>query len=410
MSAPAGEHDIFLSHATPDKPFVLALKTAFEALGLRVWLDKDEIQAGDNWVLRLSDGLQTSRYMVLVLSNHTADGRPWVEQEWTSFMGGKRPLGRLLPVKIDSIDLPFILNATQAVDAIDRDVGRVAAEIFRTVGDPSTLGSADARRLVVGRDLVFTLSRDDDELVVIRPDGTERRSTLPWKEDGAFGLAFMEFQKLHCQTLSDGSDRADLFRHAKALGSTLFQMLFDEDDAEKLKKLIGADRPRPVIQIRSGDTQLCSLPWELLHHEDRFLLRETDVDLVRSTTDEVDGATLLKEPTGPFKLVVNVSAPEGSSLDYEGESYRITLATAGRCAVEVTELGTLEDLIKTVERAAPEGIHFSGHGLPGALQFENDEGRSHEVPVRDLIDKIRKNLPDDRCLPPFFLSGQLPRQ
>lgn len=97
----------------------------------------------------------------------------------------------------------------------------------------------------------------------------------------------------------------------------LFGMLFDDDDAEKLKKLIGGGRPRPVIQIRSGDPLLCLLPWELLHLEGRFLLREGDVDLVRTTTDDVDGATLLKAPSEPFKLVVNVSAPEDSKLDYE---------------------------------------------------------------------------------------------
>ena len=103
-------------------------------------------------------------------------------------------------------------------------------------------------------------------------------------------------------------------------------MLFDDGDAEKLKKLMGGGRPRPVLQIRSGDALLRSLPWELLHLEGRFLLREGDVDLLRTTTDEVDGGTLLKAPSEPFKLVVNVSAPEGSGLDYEGESYRLTLA------------------------------------------------------------------------------------
>ena len=132
------------------------------------------------------------------------------------------------------------------------------------------------------------------------------------------------------------------------------------------------------------------------------MLREGDVDLLRTTTDEVDGGTLLKAPGGPFKLVVNVSAPEGSKLDYEGESYRISLATAERCAMVPTELGTLDDLIETVERVRPQGIHFSGHGMPGALLFENDEGRDDRVAVQDLIQKLRNRLPDDRSLPPFF--------
>ena len=377
-------------------------RAKLETLGLRVWLDKNEIKPGDNWVLSLSEGLTVSRYMVLVLSTHTSGGRPWVDQEFTSFMAKNGPLGRLLPVTIDNVELPTILAATQAIAGVDRDAERVASEIFRTVGDPSTLPADDERRLVLGRDLVFVLSRDGDELIVQRPDGEERRSKLPWKQGSGFGIAHMEFSKLHREKLPEGPGRADLFRHARTLGDALFSMLFDDGDAEKLKKLMGGGRPRPVLQIRSGDALLRSLPWELLHYDNKFLLREGDVDLLRTTTDEVDGGTLLKAPSEPFKLVVNVSAPEGSGLDYEGESYRISLATAERCAMVPTELGTLDDLIETVARETPKGLHFSGHGMPGALLFENDEGRDDRVAVQDLIQKLRNELPDGQPMPPFF--------
>ena len=93
---PPGEYDVFLSHATPDKPWILTLAERLEGLRLRVFVDVLEIDPGDNWVIRLSDALERSRYLVLVLSNHTA-GRPWVMQEWTSWMAGHGPLGRLLP-------------------------------------------------------------------------------------------------------------------------------------------------------------------------------------------------------------------------------------------------------------------------------------------------------------------------
>ena len=67
-----------------------------------------------------------------------------------------------------------------------------------------------------------------------------------------------------------------------------------------------------------------------------------------------------------------------------------------------TELGTLDDLIETVARETPKGLHFSGHGMPGALLFENDEGRDDRVAVQDLIQKLRNELPDGRPMPPFF--------
>jgi len=70
---PEGEYDILLSHATPDKPWVGTLAEKLEALGLRVFLDVLEIRPGDNWVTRLSDAIERSRYMVLVLSDDTPD-------------------------------------------------------------------------------------------------------------------------------------------------------------------------------------------------------------------------------------------------------------------------------------------------------------------------------------------------
>ena len=155
-------------------------------------------------------------------------------------------------------------------------------------------------------------------------------------------------------------------------------------------------RPRPVVQIRSDDDMLLSLPWELLHLDERFLVRDGLIDLVRTTLADAAGRTLLREPKTPFKLVVNVSAPEDSGLHYEAEAYRITLATAERCQMAPTELGTLEDLIDTVYREAPTGIHFSGHGMPGALLFENDEGGQHLVPVAEVVERLRQRLPDDR--------------
>lgn len=134
-----GEYDLFPSHAIPDKAWVLTLAEgleALEALGLRVFVDNLEIDPGDNWVIRISDALERSRYLVLVLSDHTS-GRPWVLQEWTSFMAGHGPLGRLLPVKIDALDLPFILKSTQAIDATHRDARLTAEALFQVVGDPA---------------------------------------------------------------------------------------------------------------------------------------------------------------------------------------------------------------------------------------------------------------------------------
>ena len=353
-------------------------------------------------VLDLSDALHHSRYLVLVISNH-AENRPWVTQEWTGWIATHGPLGRLLPVKIDDAEVPAILASIQHVDAAHRDVQKTAHALFEAVGDTSTLPEDDERSRPIGQGLVFSLSRDDENFEIVPPSGEARRIPLPWKKDNRFGLALMEFSKLHREPAQNGSAHAELYRHGRTLDGILFDILFDDADAAALRELTSPDRPRPLIQIRSDDTLLLSLPWELLHHDEEFLVREAYVDLVRTTTDDLGGETLLMRPKKPFKLVVNVSAPESArSLSYEDESYRITLATAGRCDVEPTELGTLTDLIETVDRESPTGIHFSGHGKPGALLFEDDKGLDDEVTVEKVVTKLRAQLPSGRVLPPFF--------
>ena len=44
---------------------------------------------------------------------------------------------------------------------------------------------------------------------------------------------------------------------------------------------------------------------------------------------------------------------------------------------------------------------FSGHGAPGKLAFEDDEGRPEEISIDDLVRRLRERQPHG-VLPPFF--------
>ena len=191
-SAPTAGFDVFLSHGSPDKPFVRSLGDALTALGLRVFLDERELKAGENWTLRLSDELLHSRAMALVISAETLK-RPWVEHEWTSFLATHGPTsGRLIPVLLDNVALPPFLSPIQAVKGLHRDPAKIADELLKRIGRPGTLPEGDARRLEFGQDLVFVLEpAGDDTLAIIDPAGPaprgpgalEDRSCLPCRTD-----------------------------------------------------------------------------------------------------------------------------------------------------------------------------------------------------------------------------------
>jgi len=83
-------YDVFLSHGSPDKPWVRNLYAALTAAGVTAYLDEVAIEAGDNFVCNLSSGIGHTSTFVIVVSQGTMD-RAWVEQEWTSFVAAHGP-------------------------------------------------------------------------------------------------------------------------------------------------------------------------------------------------------------------------------------------------------------------------------------------------------------------------------
>ena len=182
------------------------------------------------------------------------------------------------------------------------------------------------------------------------------------------------------------------------LGDALGEALAPQE-IELLRVAARGDPPPPFLVIESDDDLILALPWELLKIDGRFAVADALLDVARSVP--AAGAPELGPPNEPVTLVVNVAAPEGSGLDYEAESYAITRALHDHVGVRVNELGELDDLIAGLRAdPAPIGVHFSGHGGPGTLVFEDQFGAADRVPVDRLLRAIRKSAPER--FPRFF--------
>ncbi len=240
----------------------------------------------------------------------------------------------------------------QVIHALDGDAAAVAARIARAVGKPPAPGLAERS---TGQSLIFTVASLDgsQQLAVTPADGVPRMVTPPWRQGNAFGIALRDFEKMTREPAVSDAEHAHLVGAAQTVGAGLFGLLVCDDALRATFERATAAGPRAVLTLRSDDDVLLSLPWELLFHAGRFLVRDGLLDVVRSTPTQVQFETQLTPPQEPFTLVTNVSAPEGSALGYEEESFRITRALTGHCAETPTELGTLADLIATVRRARP---------------------------------------------------------
>ena len=115
------EFDVFLSHHSGDKPWVIALKSALAERGVKVWLDRDEIRPGDLFIDALEQGVEQSRTVALIVSPEAVKSA-WVKQEYQRAMvlaGASAPDLRVIPCLLRQAALPGFLTTLQSVDFRD---------------------------------------------------------------------------------------------------------------------------------------------------------------------------------------------------------------------------------------------------------------------------------------------------
>jgi hypothetical protein len=147
-----GRFDVFVSHSSADKPWVLRLVADLGRYDVSVWLDENEIRPGDLFVKALERGLEQSKAVALVVSPESmASG--WVELEYSRAveltMRKNLPL-QLIPVLLRTAELPGFLTGRQWVDF--RDDSRYADSVWRlawgvTGEKPAKVHTLDANAL-----------------------------------------------------------------------------------------------------------------------------------------------------------------------------------------------------------------------------------------------------------------------
>ena len=115
--------DVFLSHNSIDKDWVIELKNNLQCYGISVWLDKDEIRPGDLFAKTLEEGLASSRAVALIVSPE-AVASGWVEAEYyraLSLVNNQLSSLRLIPVILRDAPLPGFAKDRNWVDFRDKD-------------------------------------------------------------------------------------------------------------------------------------------------------------------------------------------------------------------------------------------------------------------------------------------------
>ena len=111
------QFDVFLSHNHADKPRVRRLAERLKAAGVRVWLDEWVIQAGDIIALKVDEGLEQSRVLLLCISPAAlASGWVALERYTAVHRDPANPGRRFIPLLPGDCALPDTLRRYKDVD------------------------------------------------------------------------------------------------------------------------------------------------------------------------------------------------------------------------------------------------------------------------------------------------------
>ncbi|MBU4009410.1 MAG: CHAT domain-containing protein, partial [Proteobacteria bacterium] len=196
-----------------------------------------------------------------------------------------------------------------------------------------------------------------------------------------------------------------VYEHAVTIGTGLASIL-DDTGRQTLADAMNRNTI-PLLRIVAGSDwadSILSLPWELLYIDGRFPVKEARLDVVR----EVNVANVpgFEPQTTAFRVLLHIAAPEDdegqNSLAYEEEAYRLVLSMqqATKDAVAFSDLGTVRDLVRAVRHINPTVVHFAGHGSPGTLLFENENGEIAEILISDFLTEMRSAAVDKQPVLP----------
>ena len=112
--------NVFLSHASEDKPFAHALASFLSRNGFTVWHDDPNSSLpGDNWARERGKALEASDAMVVILSSGGSKS-PWLARDLEYALGSQRFAGRVVGIVVEPTKrIPWILEHLHAIVRTD---------------------------------------------------------------------------------------------------------------------------------------------------------------------------------------------------------------------------------------------------------------------------------------------------
>lgn len=200
--------DVFLAHASPDKPRARLLHQALTVLGLRIFLDEESLEPGDDWTVEIPRALRSSDVVAVLLSQERGfyDGEELV----ISIAGQRTGDQRVVPIHLaPGVEDPYGTARLNRIDwhdeaDVDAIVGRLRRVIPRAVRGETAGASTFCHRIPVPP---RHLAGRDDLLARLATNlGDGRTTTLTQTIQGMGGVGKTTVAAALCEAQRDHHD------------------------------------------------------------------------------------------------------------------------------------------------------------------------------------------------------------
>jgi tetratricopeptide (TPR) repeat protein len=449
---------VFISHTTKDDPVVEKIRRALQSLGIRVWVDSQELSGGDELPLEVRKAIKDHDRFFVVLSVNTMTNSAWVKKEIDY---ARRLKKKVIPVTLPGIEpnsLPHWFGSKTHAEPIGvrlsdgpGGVSNALPDLLAALGEklPADKVAAVQADLALIADLILELTEPaidtsdgkhrataKAKLIYQPADGGSRAESKPFRFTAPLGpieadeLAWYLERYINWPSGVFQQRAKQVEQKLPEWGLLLYSALpaealqaWEKAGQErrftiKVNKDVFEASPERQKEADEAATVLLSLPWELIHDKRGFLFQGANAVRVRRTLPSRDShKAVATEP--PLKVLLVSPRPEDESAKY------IDHRASARPLVEaLTKLGDLAEfkllipptfaaLEQELKRDKYHVVHFDGHGVYdrkhglGELCFENPEDsgklekrRSHRVPADQIAAVVR-----DHRVPLFFLDA-----
>jgi hypothetical protein len=126
---------VFISYSSADIAFVEMLAAKLRTAGVAVWYDRWEIRVGDSIIQKINDGIQSSDFLIAILSKNSVTSK-WVKEELA--VASMLTLSKgafVLPVLLEKCDIPPFLAHRRYANFAD-DPQQALQELLRAINSP----------------------------------------------------------------------------------------------------------------------------------------------------------------------------------------------------------------------------------------------------------------------------------